>query len=175
MLVRTLLILIAVAASGCAHASASESTTPRPVADGGSAFIYAAAVKQILAEQQSAQFENVYILDGVVPGAADPGRLAVEPRRRFSQRLSDALAVALADLPVTFVGARTDVVSGQPPGRVPDGVLLTLGQIERRDGTASVPVSSWVNGLNGRWLTYRLRQADGGWRVVGTQGPIAIS
>ena len=68
------------------------------------------------------------------------------------------------------------MVAGAAPGHViHNGVLVTVGPVRRLGAQVEVAGSSWVNGLDGRWSTHILERAPGGWRVVATTGPMAIS
>jgi hypothetical protein len=128
-------------------------------------------------------FTKVYVIDGAVPGAADPFRLT--PSRRplggFSAALKHALTAKLSDLPpLVFVSRRDDVVEGENGGTSPGsvvngGVLLTLGPIRGSDDRVTVGGSLWLSGLAGSWQTYVVEQKAGRWTVTGTTGPAAIS
>jgi hypothetical protein len=56
-----------------------------------------------------------------------------------------------------------------------DGVIISLGPIERKKGRVHVATGLWCNSTCGQWLTYVLKQRDENWRITGTTGPYAIS
>lgn len=144
--------------------------------------IYSAAIRQLITVDcngADANFEAVYVLNGPVPGAGDANLLVDDwrPSQPFKSRVVNALTAELEDLPaVSFVEDRSAVVEGPEPGQViQDGVLVTLDRIAGGRGRVEVPISCWVNGLAGHWLTYVVQRTDGRWQVTGTTGPIAIS
>ena len=59
--------------------------------------------------------------------------------------------------------------------KVAGAVILGVGEPEVDGDTALVPVSMWCGGLCGNWLSYRAERTSGGWRIVGPEGPVAIS
>ena len=56
-----------------------------------------------------------------------------------------------------------------------NGVLITLGPISGDDDRVTVSNDMFFACLGGQWLTYVLENAEGDWRVTGTEGPIGIS
>lgn len=58
---------------------------------------------------------------------------------------------------------------------VAGAVIVGVGEPQIDGDTALVPVSMWCGGLCGTWLSYRAELAPDGWRIVGPEGPIAIS
>lgn len=183
-------LLVAVLA-GCDSSSvprAGNSTTtraaPTPAAKGGvassTAGIDAAVVRQLVTTDgrvKDGTLRAIYVIDGAVPGAGNPLTWVTRPKQGFDAGFKAELRAALADLPpLTFVSDRSVVVAGTPPGHViHDGVLVTLGPVRGSGTRVEVASSSWVNGQDGRWLTYVLGNACSGWTVVGTTGPMSIS
>ena len=150
--------------------------------------VYATVIRHLVTPDRTfgdarPPFEIVYVLDGAVRGAVDPNRATEEgvAPRPFPAETTALVRESLEDLvPVSFVRARKQVVTGEAagssPGRVVDGgVLVTLGRIEARGGRVTVATSMWVSGLAGEWATYVLESRWGRWRVTGTTGPVAIS
>jgi hypothetical protein len=150
--------------------------------------IYAAVIRQLVVRDHTfgeaePPFKVIYVLDGVVPGAANPDMPldALNPERAFSLEIKEALTQRLRGLPrLVFVARRAAVVQGggdaTDPGRVINrGVLVTLGPIVGRGNRVEVEASLWLNGLAGQWLTYVVQNADDEWRVTGTTGPISVS
>ena len=172
--------------AAASNASTETSGSSAKPASTEGAFIYAAVIERLVKEARSdgsdSPFKVLFILDGVVPNAANPTIQAahVEP---FSHDMKDGikLVTALGELPpIEFVTERESAVvgtkSGRQPGRARDGgALISLGPVEKPDQRVEVSSSLWVNGLWGRWQTYVLDERDGVWKVAGVTGPIAIS
>ena len=191
-MVLLLAVLLASACSGNDQAVPG-STSPRTNVDVASptntrvaetGAIYAAVIRQLVTVDHgfggaSSPYRHVYVLNGVVPGAADPMHLVRRPLTPFTPNLVQAISAKLHGLPpVTFVPQRGTVISGSGPGHVIHaGVLITLGRITWRDhSTASVANNRWATGLNGQWLRYLVRKANGTWHVTGVaSGTVAIS
>lgn len=188
--------LLLVLAAGCGGSGGSDdgattvsgSGQPRETQETRDAEVYAAVIRQLVTEDHTfgsakPPFEVVYVLDGAVPGAADPEAAGGEAasRQRFPEETKAAILADLADLPpVTFVERRSAVVEGtdggESPGRVAnDGALVTLGPIEGEGEEVEVESSLWINGLAGTWRTYAVELEEGRWRVTETRGPISIS
>jgi hypothetical protein len=171
-------------------ASACESSTPPSAGAppsvvaaqaGRDALVYAAVVRQLVARDHgfggaASPYRRVYVLDGVVPDAADPMHPTDHPGARFAAGMARRIAAELGDLPpVRFVRSRRLVIRGHAAGHVIHrGVLITLGPIEWVDSrTANVGNSRWANGLNGQWLTYTITLRHSSWRVTGIAGSTA--
>jgi hypothetical protein len=192
----TLAVLLGLAVlSGCGTEAAevgAPSGNPEPAADADSSNeageIYSAVVVRLVQVdhtygQADPGFKAVYVVDGVVPHAADPTNVGQDPAEPFASAVKaqiQALARSEDLPPLEFVAKREAVVEGTrggaSPGRVADGgVLISLGSIEHNGSNAQVPASLWINGLAGQWLTYVLEKEGGAWQVKGTTGPVAIS
>lgn len=193
---RTAVILIAavIAASGCASQGAQPSTssspstgTAAPTDDAGTEVeVYAAVIRRLVTEDHTfgtgdPPFRRVYVVDGPIPDAGDPGAVgapsgaAPEP---FPSHVIAGIVEELDDLPpVTFVADADRVRRGRRGmgGVRHDGVIITLGPLEPRDGRIHVSTSLWCGGLCGQWLTYVLAEDDGRWEITGTTGPQAMS
>jgi hypothetical protein len=163
------------------QASGSRATQPRPSQAAG---VYAAVIRQLVTRDHGfggapSPYRHVYVLDGVVPSAANPNRLVEQPAKPFPVGFDRQLAAALPGLPsLSFVRSRDLAIAGAEPGHVVHrGVLISLGRIEWVDGrTARVGNNRWGSGLNGQWLTYTVKYDQASWRVVGVSGnKIAIS
>jgi hypothetical protein len=163
------------------QASGSTATQPHPSRTAG---VYAAVIRQLVTRDHGfggapSPYRHVYVLDGVVPSAANPNRLVEQPAKPFAVGLDLQLAAALPGLPpVSFVRSRGLAIAGAEPGYVIHrGVLISLGRIEWVDGrTARVANNRWASGLNGQWLTYTVKYNHASWRVVGVSGnKIAIT
>jgi hypothetical protein len=180
------LALLANACSGLSsapipEASVSPTTQPHPSPAAG---VYAAVIRQLVTQDHgfggaSSPYRHVYVLDGVVPSAANPNRLVEQPAKPFAVGFDRQLADALQGLPpVSFVRSRGLAIAGAEPGHVlHGGVLISLGRIEWADGRkANVANNRWASGLNGQWLTYTVKYDHASWRVVGVSGnTVAIS
>lgn len=164
----TLGLLASAACAGSAGAPAEED---REVA------IYSAVIRHMASEEgQSSGFRVIYLLDRVLENADDPDDPGTgEP---FPEDDRAALAEAVADVaPLEFVSSRAEVIGPmEEGGRVENqGILLTLGPVAGRDDRALVPASSYLANLAGTWQTWVVERAGDGWRVTGTEGPVAIS
>ena len=178
-------MLVAVlAASACVGSGRGTSHSTRGVAatdrsqGSRSALAYAAVVRQLVTKDHGfgrapSPYRHVYVLDGIVPTAADPSRFVDRPARPFPDGLARQISAGLGSLPpVSFVRSRGFAIAGAGLGHVIHrGVLITLGRIEWVDAqTARVPNNRWATGLNGQWLTYTVRYDQSSWRVVGVSG-----
>jgi hypothetical protein len=192
------LLLLPVATACIASTTGASSTTPsaaqsftRPqvgeaaAESSTTAVIYAAVIRRLVTKDHGfgaapSPYRQVYVLNGAVPGAGRASVLVSKPGRPFPSKLTAQIVAALKRLPpVTFVSTRGAAMIGSPPGRVANrGVLITLAPV-RWTGpqTASVPNNRWATGLNGQWITYKLRYTAGSWRVTGVDNssPVAIS
>jgi len=156
------------------------------VADRGrverTAEIYSAVVRQLVEEDHTfgegpSPFERIFIVDGAVQQANDPG-LPREPPRSFWPEVRAGILEELADLPpVEFLTDPDSVIVGEKQcAHVKgNGVLITLGPISGGKDSVTVPNTLFFACLGGQWLTYKLEQAGASWQVAGTKGPYAIS
>ncbi len=171
--------------AAAAHPSSGPSTTPSSSssATDRTVAVYAAVIRRLVAQDATTggapAIGAVYVIDGAVNGAENPQQplSAQKPQEAFKSAVKDGLKKALHNLPpLSFVGARSSVVTGELPGHVINrGILVTLGPIRGGEDAVQVGSSYWMNGLAGQWLTYEVRRRDDGWNVVGTTGPVAIS
>jgi hypothetical protein len=144
--------------------------------------IYSAVVRQLVTKDHTfgggpSPFERVFIVDGAVQRANDPG-LSREAPRPFTPEVRAGILGELGDLPpVEFVSDPDSVVVGSREcAHVKgNGVLITLGPIKGGKDRATVPNGLYFACLGGQWLTYELERADEGWRVTGYKGPYIIS
>jgi hypothetical protein len=158
-------------------ACARSSDAPGTAEEDREVAIYNAVIRHMASEQgQSSGFRVIYLMDRALENADDPDDPGVgEP---FPQEDRDALAEAVADVaPLEFVSSRTEVIGPmEDGGRVENqGILLTLGPIAGEDDRALVPASSYLANLAGTWQTWVVERIGDGWRVTGTEGPVAIS
>jgi hypothetical protein len=139
--------------------------------------IYAAVIHHMTAEEgQESGFSVIYVLDRVVANADDPDDPGAGTS--FPDEDRAALRRALTDLAsVEFVSSREEVTGPQSEGnRVQsNGIFLTLGPIHGEEDRVLVPASSYLANLAGTWQTWVVERQDGGWKVTGTEGPVAIS
>ena len=150
------------------------------------AAIYAAVIRRLVTKDHTfgggdTGFRIVFVVDGAVPGVANPEEAGThDPKRPFSEALRRKLESELSDLPpLRFVRTRGAAIRGESsssPGQViSGGVLITLGPVLGGPSGVQVGNSLWLSGLAGQWLTYVLIRHAGEWRIKGTTGPIAIS
>ena len=197
---KTLLCLVvtAVLVTGCTGRSIDEMRGRGPVAAGGTsssatrsartineqADIYAAVIRRLVTRDHTfgegtSPFGHVYVLDGPVPGAGKPTNVTlIDPPRTFERATIAGIRDRLMDLPpITFIPGPHRVRKGKDGlgGVKNEGVIISLGPIERSGANVEVPNALWCGGLCGQWLTYVLREHDEGWKVTGTTGTYAIS
>ncbi|MGH2764444.1 MAG: hypothetical protein ACRDKA_00800 [Actinomycetota bacterium] len=170
---RVAVVLGLLASAACARSGGP----PSAAEENREVAIYAAVVRHMASEEgQSSGFRVIYLLDRVVENADDPDDPgAGEP---FPEEDKAALSKALDGVaPVEFVPSRADVIGpAEDGGRVENqGILLTLGRIAGEEDRALVPASSYLANLAGTWQTWVVEPSDDGWRVTGTEGPVAIS
>jgi hypothetical protein len=143
--------------------------------------IYASVIRQLVTKDHTfggadPGFKAVYVIDGPVKGAGDPYTTvdALVSETPFGPDVKEGLRTALAELPpLTFVQDRRSVITA---GHVINhGVLLTLGPILGAGPDVKVSNNLWIGNVGGQWLTYVLKKAGAGWKVMGTDGPVAIS
>jgi hypothetical protein len=180
-------LAVALAASGC-QAWKGVSATSRPNEDGDAetgrtSAIYATVIRQLVTEDPYLADEPPLDRVFVVRNAGDPYVGTENPPKPFSSAIEPGILEALHDLPPVDLVADPDrVIVNETSCRGPavrrGGALISLGPIAQARGEAVTVASFVVSGClgkNGQWLTYVLEPGDGGWRVVGTKGPIAIS
>jgi hypothetical protein len=150
-----------------------------------SAVLYAGVVRRLVLVDHGfgaapTPYRVVYVIDGPVPGAADPmaPRSSRQPTAAFPAGVKDRIRGSVRErFVVVFVRDRDSVLAGKPPGRVgKHGVLITLGPIRwAGNGKAAIPANRYLTGLNGLWGTYRATRHGSGWRISPLGGSVAIS
>lgn len=94
----------------------------------------------------------------------------------LSRRLRDDLGQALRTYaPVAFISDPATVTVGRLPQVADGGLLVRLGTARITGSSALVPLSVWWNLQSGQWLTYRLTENGGRWKVVRATGSAWIS
>ncbi len=146
--------------------------------------IYTAVIRRLVTRDHTfgtgpSPFRHVYVINGPISKAGDPlGDHFGPAPRRFPAAVVKGLEKRLRSLPpLRFVSEANDLRTGkQGAGGVKrDGVILSLGHIERKKRDVQVSTGLWCGGTCGQWLTYVLSRRDGAWRITGTTGPYAIS
>jgi hypothetical protein len=191
------LTAVGFAASGSDRVAGKEGATGRsPPRVERTVEVYASVIRQLVTKDHGyggadPGFGVVYVIDGIVEGAQNPGRPVGEPKpeKPFGHRAKKGLRKALADLPpIKFVDDVNSVLPGEPPSFsrycstrpascrvINNGVLVTLGPIGGDRARVEVGNNLWINLLAGRWGTYVLERRGGSWEVTGTTGPEVIS
>jgi hypothetical protein len=170
---------------GSADRPSRETTTARSSGEATmerSAAIYSAVIRQLVTKDHTfggapSPFKRIYIVDGVVPAADDPG-IPRETRQPFVAKVRHGIARELSDLPPLKFVSVPDVVivdKNECPRVKGEGVLISLGPISAGGRRVTVANGLFFACLGGQWLTYVLARVDGDWRVVGTKGTVAIS
>jgi hypothetical protein len=147
--------------------------------------IYAAVIRRLVTRDHTfgrgtSPFKYVYVVNGAFGDAGDPlsGDLFGPAPMPFSSVISEGIEEQLQDLPpIRFVidGNRLRRGNEGMGGVKNDGVIISLGTIERKKNRVHVSNGLWCGGLCGQWLTYVLRRSEGRWKITGTTGPYAIS
>ena len=140
--------------------------------------IYSAIIRQLVTVDHTfgsepSPFDRVFVVDGVASEAGDPMAVPPDSVQPFSAEVRAGIIRELVDLPpVTFVTDPDSVVvtKNQCAQVKGNGVLITLGPISGGKNTVTVPNDLFFACLGGLWLTYELELADGGWKIVGTDG-----
>ena len=164
----------------------TETVSPSVQPDARRVGVYSAVVRQLLTKDHTfgggrAPFKRVFIDVRIDEDAGDPrGALEGPPAQAPRLAAEDQAAILreLADVPrVRFVEDSDSVIVGSDScAHVRgNGALITLGPISGGSERVTVPNGLFIACLGGQWLTYVLENGDGGWKVVGTKGPIVIS
>ena len=146
--------------------------------DATSAEIYATTVKQIVEVDNtfggSPIFSTILVVDSTDPTAGDP--VASSIGRPLTDTERATIMSALGDtIDVQFIADAGEYRTADLMPTLEDSAIVTVGEIEHRDGNALVGMSLWCGGLCGIWLTYRVVMEDTAWVVDGIEGPMAIS
>jgi len=152
------------------------STSTAVPGESRNALIWAAAITEILKiERPSAGWPGVRVLDASNAGAGG-GSVTYEYAPRFTAAERAAIEQALAGVaPVQWVGNRPQggkELCDQPAAKEP---YVTVGPIVSVQGHLEVGAWVWRGCLDAHWLTYRLDQQTGGWKITGTVGPQGVS
>ena len=186
------LVAIMMFAVGCTNESAERFTTrsrssgtESPTDEARAEIeIYSAVIRRLLTKDHTfgggpSPFKYVYVVDGPIKDAGDPRKDLFGPASKpFSTTVIDGIEEELRDLPpVRFVTDGNDVRRGKEGmgGVMKDGVIISLGSIERKKDRVNVSNGLWCGGLCGQWMTYVLIQEGGAWKITGTTGPYVIS
>lgn len=148
--------------------------------------IYAAVIRRLITRDHTfgkgrAPFDYVYVVNGPVGDAGHPsgGGLFRPAPESFRPAVIDGIRQRLQDLPpVRFINdgdAVRDGRKGLGGGVKNDGVIISLGPIEHKNGVVHVHNGLWCGALCGQWQTYVLRQSETTWKITGTTGPYIIS
>ncbi|MEV6287201.1 hypothetical protein [Kribbella sp. NPDC051770] len=127
--------------------------------------IWAAAIKGIIDREPGAA--TYYVLDAPQQnGASQRGK-------PFTNAEKSTIANQLAPIKLEWITKRPPL----PDPCAPDagGPYVTVGKIVHQAGHVEVDASIWRGCLAARWLTFRLDEKAGEWKVTGTVGPEAVS
>jgi hypothetical protein len=103
--------------------------------------------------------------------------IGADPDRPLHPLELEMIAAALQSrtATVTFIndaGAEIDSLFGESPSGV---AILSVDDVRIDADRAELDLQMWCGSLCGSFLTYELVPAEGGWQVLGTIGPIAVS
>ncbi|GAB3814259.1 hypothetical protein [Kribbella italica] len=127
--------------------------------------IWAAALKGIIEREPGAP--AYYVTD-----AAQENENGARGKP-FTDLEKTGIASLLAPQKVEWIAKRP--VLADPCAPDAGGPYVNVGKIVDRAGHVEIDAGIWRGCLAGRWLTFRLDQKAGDWKVTGTIGPEAIS
>ncbi len=167
--------LLAVAALAVAACGSDES-----VGSGSeSGEIYAVSLVELVTKDNTfggggSPFAELLVQTGLDP-AAGSGVQGAEARSLTDEERTAIEAALTPIAPVRWIDDPDEWRTDDLMPVVEGSAILGVGPITFDDQGALVPMSMWCGGLCGTWFTYRVVEADGGWTVTGTEGPIAVS
>ena len=118
------------------------------------------------------RFSEVLVLQATDPEAGD-GAGVVRPLSE-QERLTIEAALSSAGS-MRWIDDANEYRTTDLAPSIAGSAIVGVGEPRFDRRGALVPVSLWCGGLCGTWFTYRLVFEDGGWRVEGPEGPIAVS
>jgi len=186
-----IVVLVAVAAAGCARSSAGPSApgtvaagpvAAGHVASGDTAQLYLAVLRRYLTtpgDNSSLTFARVFVVDHADARAADPMEpITSSAGQPISAADQAAIIAGLRDIaPVEFVGSRDKVIDsdhGCPTVR-DHGIVIVLGPPTAAGRSTHVAIIGFVACLGATWLTYVVEHHGNQWTVTGTTGSIAVA
>jgi hypothetical protein len=141
------------------------------------AFVYAAVIRHMAAEEGQSGFPVIFVLDHAVEGAGSPDD-ETGSRTPISQEVQIRIQEELALLPpIRFIPDRDEVIGPEQDGSQVDqgGILLTLGPVPDGEDRVEVEASGYIANLAATWQTWVLERRGLRWEVTGTTGPVAVS
>lgn len=127
--------------------------------------MWAAAIKGIIEREPGAP--TYYVIDA--PQENENG-----PRGKpFTDAEKTGIASLLAPTKIEWIAKRPALADPCAPDA--GGPYVNVGSIVRTAGHAEIDAGIWRGCLAARWLTFRLDQKAGDWKITGTVGPEAIS
>ncbi|MDQ3985504.1 MAG: hypothetical protein M3280_03295 [Actinomycetota bacterium] len=186
------LLVASIIASGCADNRPLPAGPPPPSTPTESPAdevatkvdIYSAVIRRLVTKDHTfgggpSPFKFIYIVNGPISDAGDPlGDHFGPAPDPFSSDVIEGIDDQLRSLPpIRFIMDGDDVRLGRQgiAGVKNNGVIISLGHIERKKGRVHVSNGLWCGGTCGQWLTYVLEQRGDTWKITGTTGPHAIS
>jgi hypothetical protein len=138
--------------------------------------IWSAVIAEILAiEKPAAGWPGARVLDAPNAGAGG-GSVTYELAKRFTANERAAMERSLKGIArLEWVRNRPQggkELCEQPPAKEP---YVTVGPIVSVQGHIEVGAWVWRGCLDAHWLTYRLDQQAGGWKITGTVGAQGVS
>ncbi|WP_460650137.1 hypothetical protein [Kribbella endophytica] len=127
--------------------------------------IWAAAVAGIVEREPGAA--TYYVIDA--PQENEGGARG----KPFTDAEKAGIRTLLAPTKVEWIAKRPTAADPCAPDA--GGPYVNVGSIVRTSGHVEIDAGIWRGCLSARWLTFRLDQKAGDWKVTGTVGPEAIS
>jgi hypothetical protein len=145
--------------------SSPERAAVKPIVITEDMVIWANAIAGIVEREPGAK--TYYVLDA--PQENENG-VRGKPFTLFEK---SAIAALVGPTKVEWITKRPALADACAPDA--GGPYVTVGSIVHSAGHVEVDASIWRGCLAGRWLTFRLDEKAGDWKVTGTVGPEAIS
>lgn len=138
--------------------------------------IYSAVVRQVVGPDDTfggtLEKPILYIVRNTDDAAGDP-TVSQSESVALSEEVRQGITATLSDLPseIVWIDSREDVEIDPDTGALPDGVIITLGNIHRQEGgEVQAAGSIYIGNLAAGGQTYLLQEQDGQWAVTGTTG-----
>lgn len=142
-------------------------TTPtvQPIVQTEAVVMWAAAIEGIIEREPGAP--TYYVIDA--PQENENGGRG----KPFTDLERSGIASLVAPKKVEWIAERPALADPCSPEA--GGPYVNVGKIVDRGDHAEVDAGIWRGCLAARWLTFRLDQKAGDWKVTGTVGPEAVS
>ncbi|GAA1536280.1 hypothetical protein [Kribbella lupini] len=147
--------------------AATTTTTPtvQPIVQTEAVVMWAAAIKGIIEREPGAP--TYYVIDA--PQENENGGRG----KPFTDLEKGGIASLVAPEKIEWIAKRPALADPCSPDA--GGPYVNVGKIVDRGDHVEIDAGVWRGCLSARWLTFRLDQKAGDWKVTGTVGPEAVS